>query len=95
MERDCKSDIRAGVERFFACLLTPVPLTARGFPYHVCTLMDTHVVLSPSFPCFSLRIFEQKRDCLQFTCEFASASVWQASLDKELGKKEELNQMPD
>ena len=53
-------------------------------------------LLSPSFPCFSLLIFEQKRDCLQFTYEFASTRVWQATLEsEELGKKEEVDQMPD
>ena len=57
--------------------------------------MDAHVVLSPSFPfpfhvvlSPSVLFFEQKRDCLQFTCEFALARVWQASLENEkLGKK--------
>ena len=72
----------------FARLPMPTLLTAHGFAYHVRTLMDAHVVLSPSFPCFSLPIFEQKRDCLQFTYEFASTCVWQATLEKEeLGKK--------
>ena len=82
----------------FARLPMPALLMARGFAYHVCSLMDAHVVLSLSFPCFSLPIFEQKRDCLQFTYEFASIRVWQATLEnEELGKKKEveLDQMPD
>ena len=66
----------------------PALLMARGFAYHLCRLMDAHVVLSPSFPCFSLPIFEQKRDCLQFTYEYPSTRVWQATLEnEELGKK--------
>ena len=80
----------------FARLLMPAQLTARGFAYHVRMLMDAHVALSRSFPCFSLPIFEQKRDCLQFTYEFALTRVWQATLEnEELGKKEELYQIPD
>ena len=61
----------------------PALLTACGFAYHVRTLMDARVVLSPSFPCFSLLIFEQKRDCLQFTYELTSTRVWQATLESE------------
>ena len=43
-ERDCMRDIRAGVE-FFARLSTPALLTARGFAYHVHTLMDRTLML--------------------------------------------------
>ena len=63
---------------------------------HITFARSWTFMLSPSFPCFPLLIFEQKRDCLQFTYEFASTRVWQATLEsEELGKKEEVDQMPD
>ena len=37
----------------------PALLTARGFAYHVRTLMDAHVVLSPSFP-FPCRLSKER-----------------------------------
>ena len=80
-------DIRAGVE-FFARLSTPALLTARGFAYHVRTLMDAHVVLSPSFPFFSPADFRAIEKLLAVYIQVASDRVWQATLEnEELGKK--------
>ena len=50
-ERDCESDIRAGVERVFARLPTHAVLTPRGFAYHVRTLMMFLALPSLVFSC--------------------------------------------